>query len=123
MKIRPLFLWMACAASLLLACSPEDRSGEVPYAPTVRTIEPRIEGNRAYLEGEILSSPNSPVTRRGFEYGNDALRVEVESADSTDCFHAKTEEMGAGYYYVVAFATNGIGTSRGDTLYFTIPEE
>lgn len=112
---------MACATCLLPACSPEDRSGEVPYAPTVRTIEPRIEGNRAYLEGEILSSPNSPVTKRGFEYGNDAFRKEVEATDSTDCFHATTEELQAGHYFVVAFATNGIDTSRGDTLQFTIP--
>lgn len=123
MKISPALLWLACIAMLNAGCSPEDRSGEVPYAPTVRTLEPCVEGNRAYLEGEILSSPNSPVTKRGFEYGNEVLRTTVEAADSTDCFHAVTEELEPGYYYAVAFATNGIDTSRGDTLFFQIAAE
>lgn len=34
-----------------------------------------------------------------------------------------TDSLGAGEYYAVAYATNGMGTSVGDTIYFTIGAE
>jgi len=121
MKPASLFLWPALVA--LAACSPEDRSGEVPFAPAVRTAAPCVEGRRVRMEGEILSSPNSTVTKRGFNYGNDTLRAEVLSTDTADCFRAQTDELQPGRYFCVAFATNGVGTGRGDTLYFDVAGE
>ena len=52
--------------------------------------------------------------------GNDTLRLEVESTDSTARFVALTDSLKPGQYFVVAFAQNGVGTSYGDTLYFQI---
>ncbi len=105
---------------VLTACSPVDRSDEQPLAPTVQTGTPTVEGPRALLTGDVLASPNSDVLRRGFGYGNDTLRAEVESTDSTSHFVATTDSLGPGHYFVVAFAENGVGTSYGDTLYFQI---
>lgn len=107
-------------AALLTACSADDRSGEVPEAPTVRTGTPRVEGPVATLEGEVLAAPNSRVTARGFAYGNDTLDLEVESADESDLFHATTEALEPGDYYAVAYAKNGMGTSQGDTVRFRV---
>lgn len=121
MKIPCFRLWLAAVA--LAACSPEDRSGEVPSAPAVRTVAADVEGNRARMEGEVVSSPNSAVTKRGFDYGNDTLRAEALSEDGADRFSALTDELEPGRYFCVAFAANGMGTSRGDTLYFDIAAE
>ena len=38
----------------------------------------------------------------------------------TDRFAATTRRLGPGRYYVVAYASNGMGLSLGDTLYVTI---
>lgn len=105
---------------LLTACNPVDRSGEQPFPPTVQTVTPLVEGPRALLMGDVLASPNSDVLRRGFGYGNDTLRLEVESTDSTARFVAQSDSLKPGQYFVVAFAQNGVGTSYGDTLYFQI---
>ena len=106
---------------LLTACSGVDRSSEEPFAPTVRTHFANVEDEVCNFRGEVVSSPNSTVTERGFYYGNDTLRVQilVELSDET-VFEATTPEMKAGDYFVYAYATNGMGTSYGDTLSFSI---
>lgn len=104
----------------LAACNPEDRSGEQPFAPTVCTLSATVEGRSCTMAGAIEASPNSDVLKRGFNYGNDTLRLEVVSEDSTDVFEAEVDNFLPGDYFAVAFATNGVGTSRGDTLRFTV---
>ncbi len=115
-------LVLAVAALLLSACRGEDRSGEQPFAPTVRTLDAVVDGDRCTMAGAIEASPNSTVLARGFNYGNDTLRLEILSADSTDIFQAEADSLLPGEYFMVAFATNGVGTTRGDTLRFTVGE-
>lgn len=103
------------------ACNPVDRSDEQPLAPEVRTIDAQVVADSCLMHGEVVSSHNSRVVRRGFNYGNDTLRLEVASADTTNLFGAVTQPLEPGLYFMVAFATNGIGTTRGDTLYFVVP--
>lgn len=113
----------AALALLAAACSGEDRSGEQPFPPTVRTLGAYAQGDSVRLTGEILSSPNSKVVGRGFYYGNDTLRVQVVSNDTlTDTFTEVVDSLRPGYYYAYAFAANGMGTTNGDTLLFYIPE-
>lgn len=111
---------MCVLAACLGSCKGEDRSGEQPFAPTVRTLDAYAEGDSVRLTGEIVESPNSALRGRGFIYGNDTLRVLVVSEDTTDLFQAVADSLEAGSYYAHAFATNGVGTSFGDTLQFTI---
>lgn len=119
-------LSILCAV-LCWACAGEDRSGEQPFAPTVKTYSFSLDSDSATLVGIITASPNSPVTKRGFLYGLEATdstkatSVTLASADTTDAFRASTPILSAGRYYALAFATNGIGTSYGDTLRFVIP--
>lgn len=113
----------AFPASLLLlcACAGEDRSGEQPFPPTVRTYSCVVDSGRCTMAGVIEASPNSRVRKRGFYYGNDTLRIDLPSADSTAYFTAVADSLRPGTYYSVAYATNGMGTSTGDTLYFEMP--
>lgn len=106
--------------ALLASCSGDDRSGERPYAPTVRTLGAWVSGDSVRLTGEIVSSPNSPVTGRGFYYGNDTLRIRLISSDTLDTFSEVVDSLRPGYYYAYAFAANGIGTTNGDTLIFYV---
>ncbi len=115
-------LFLLAAMLMFSACRREDRSGEQPFAPTVRTLDVVVEGDRCTMAGAIDASPNSAVLARGFNYGNDTLRLEVLSSDSTEIFTAEADSLLPGEYFMVAFATNGIGTTRGDTLHFTIAE-
>ena len=126
MKMKRIILYCLTAycltaMPLFSACNPEDRSGEQPLAPTVRTINAQVIADSCLMTGEVLTSPNSSIVRRGFNYGNDTLRLETVSSDTTFLFQAATRPLQPGRYFMVAYATNGIGTSRGDTLYFTIP--
>lgn len=106
--------------ALLTACAGEDRSGEQPFAPTVKTLDATVVADSALLRGEVLTSPNSDVTACGFSYGNDTLRKSVVCAAPATIFEAYTDSLGAGTYFAVAYATNGIGTTYADTVYFTI---
>ena len=118
---RSLFTPLLCVSALALtACWPEDRSGEQPFAPTVKTVSAVPTDSFCSLEGQVLLSPNSRVLERGFRYGNDTLLVDTLSSDSSDFFTGKTGALQPGRYYVVAYARNGIGLSLGDTLYFDI---
>ena len=107
--------------AMMVGCSGEDRSGEVPYAPTVSTLFAVVKDSACTFTGRVDSSPNSDVTRCGFSFGlKGASGTTVLSADITPEFSAKADSLAEGTYYGVAFATNGIGTSYGDTLYFNI---
>lgn len=112
----------AAFLSLLLsvACNPVDRSGEQPFPPTLESVSAIVEGDVCLMTGRILSSINSDILKRGFSYGNDTLRVEVESEDVTDLFQAKTRSLEPGRYFMVPFARNGVGTTYSDTLFFQI---
>lgn len=122
MKFPSFPLLSAAAAALLVACG-EDRSDEQPFAPTVETVAAEVTGDSARLTGAVIASPNSSLTECGFTYGNDTLTLEVVSPDTAFAFSAVTDSLGAGDYYAVAYATNGMGTSHGDTLRFTIGQE
>lgn len=114
------YIWGIGLLCTLIACHPEDRSNEQPFAPTVRTLTTEVQGNVCLMTGQIDASPNSRIRKRGFKYGNDTLRLEVVSEIETDLFQAYTEELLPGEYFMVAYATNGVGTSMGDTLRFQI---
>lgn len=114
-------LVLLAAVWLAAACHPVDRSGEEPFAPTVRTVGCEVVADSFRLTGQVLLSPNSRVLERGFEYGNDTMKVTVEAYDSTDVFHGNTQTLEPGRYYFMAYARNGIGTSWGDTLYLDVP--
>lgn len=106
---------------LASACNPVDRSDEQPFPPEVRTLDALVVADSCVMHGEVTASRNSRVRRRGFNYGNDTLRLEAVSSDTTDLFSAATRPLEAGRYFMVAYATNGMGTTRGDTLYFFVP--
>lgn len=107
----------------LMACNPEDRSSEQPFAPVVQNSSYLVVGDSCQLNGEVTSSPNSSLKACGFRYGNDTLRTEVVSIAPLTQFSAYTKPLNPGKYYAIAFAENGVGKSyASDTLYFTIPE-
>lgn len=108
--------------TLLVSCG-EDRSGEQPFAPTVKSMSAVTEADSAYLSGEVTASPNSTLTECGFAYGNDTLRASCKAPAPTMSFTAVTDSLGPGRYFAVAYARNGVGTSWGDTIYFTIENE
>ncbi len=116
--------YISVAALLLLlftACSPEDRSGEQPFAPTVQTLEAIVDGDSLLLIGEVTASPNSRLLGRGFNFGNDRLRLQAASPDTAGTlFRAYSRRLNPGTYFFSAYARNGIGTSYGDTLYVEI---
>lgn len=123
MKRTSLLPLLAAFALLLTSCSPDDRADEQPFAPTVATLSAEAAGDSCVLQGAIVASPNSKVTGRGFYYGNDTLRVQVISYDTlTSTFREVVDSIKPGIYYACAFATNGMGTSYGDTLHFQIAE-
>lgn len=106
---------------LLLAACGEDRSGEQPFAPTVVSAGCTVQGDSALLSGTVTASPNSSLTECGFTYGNDTLRATTKAPQAAENFTAATDSLGAGDYYAVAYAKNGVGTGYGDTIRFTIP--
>lgn len=118
MKNLPLFLLLIGA---MAACNPEDRSGEQPLPPTVRLVDCQVVADSCLMTGEVTASPNSRVRERGFHYGNDTLRLEVQSADTVALFQAHTQPLRPGRYFVVPYATNGVGTATGDTLWVVMP--
>jgi len=114
------FTIAVCAMLGIVACEGVDRRGEVPYKPTVQTVAPSVEGNTAMFEGIVTASPNSSLTACGFNYGNDTLDLAVSVEATKWHFFAEVDSLAPGRYYSVAYATNGMGTSRGDTLWFEI---
>lgn len=113
-------LFLVWLAGCLLSCG-EDRSGEQPFPPTVESFGVTIVGDSALLHGVVTSSPNSSLRECGFSYGNDTLQASTLATEPSEDFIAVSDSLGAGVYYAVAFARNGMGTSYGDTIYFTKP--
>ena len=119
MKHFPTLVLLAIAASAAAACG-EDRSGEQPFAPTVQSVGVEVKQHTAVLTGAVLASPNSSLKECGFAYGNDTLRAKCTAAEPAATFTAETDSLGAGHYYAVPYASNGVGTTYADTLYFDI---
>ena len=104
---------------LTLTSCGEDRSGEQPFAPSVLTGVYTQVGDSVLLQGAVTASPNSKLLECGFVYGNDTLNLKV-TADTLATFSAYTKTLEPGTYYYAAYARNGVGTTNGDTLFFTI---
>ena len=119
MKHFPSLVLLAIAAGAAAACG-EDRSGEQPFAPTVQSVGVEVKQHTAVLTGAVLASPNSTLKECGFAYGNDTLRAKCTAAEPAATFTAETDSLGAGHYYAVPYASNGVGTTYADTLYFDI---
>ena len=119
MKHFPSLVLLAIAAGAAAACG-EDRSGGQPFAPTVQSVGVEVKQHTAVLTGAVLASPNSSLKECGFAYGNDTLRAKCTAAEPAATFTAETDSLGAGHYYAVPYASNGVGTTYADTLYFDI---
>lgn len=119
MKHFPSLVLLAIVAGAAAACG-EDRSGEQPFAPTVQSVGVEVKQHTAVLTGAVLASPNSSLKECGFAYGNDTLRAKCTAAEPAATFTAETDSLGAGHYYAVPYASNGVGTTYADTLYFDI---
>lgn len=105
----------------IMACHPEDRSGEQPFKPEVANGTYELLGDSCRLYGVILSSLNSDVLGCGFFYGNDTLRVQAIADSVSTTFSVVTQSLLPGDYYAIAFAENGMGRSTApDTVLFTI---
>lgn len=119
MKYFPSLVLLAIVAGAAAACG-EDRSGEQPFAPTVQSVGVEVKQHTAVLTGAVLASPNSSLKECGFAYGNDTLRAKCTAPEPAATFTAETDSLGAGHYYAVPYASNGVGTTYADTLYFDI---
>lgn len=108
------------ATLLNLSCSGDDRSGEIPYAPTLRIDQPVIEGNSVTLRATVLSSPNSSLVACGFFVGNDLQEEELKCDTPSTVFSCRADSLDPGSHYAVAYAKNGIGQTTSDTLRFSI---
>lgn len=120
--LTPIVLLSFSSFFLFVSCG-EDRSGEQPFAPTVESVSAEVVTDSVLLTGHVISSPNSSLTACGFYYGNDTINASCVAPAPTETFVAVTDSLGSGDYYAVAYATNGMGTSLGDTIYFTIATE
>lgn len=120
-------------AAVLSSCG-EDRSDEQPFAPTLSEVATeRTDTGVITLYAQILSSKNSHLTACGFIWG-DSVETHTLSLDSVPVistsphvspsmsvgFSATIDSLTPGNYFVLAFATNGIGTTRTDTVFFSI---
>ena len=114
------YLFFFVPFSVLLSCEGEDRSNEKPLKPVVRTVSVNCDSSICKMEGIIESSPNSGIKSCGFFWGNDTTAQKAE-AGSTQWAFSEEIKLSAGKYYCVAYATNGMGTSYGDTIFFEMP--
>ena len=103
----------------MASCSGEDRSDEQPRLPSGVTLVAEAQGDSCVLRGHVAESHYSSLTKCGFDWGNDTLSNTV-SKDGAYDFADTLRNMESGRYYVVAYATNYMGTSRSDTAYFEI---
>lgn len=103
------------------SCAGEDRSDERPFRPTVSTRSVSVEGNSCTLVGEVLSSPNSSLKNCGFSFGTKSTQQQISINNPSALFTARVDSLKAQQrYFAVAFATNGMGTSYGDTIWFKL---
>ena len=115
------FFILLIPSPFLLACEGEDRSKEEPLKPVVQTSSVVLDGTICRMEGMVEASPNSGIKSCGFFWGNDTISQKAEVEDVQWNFSEELKDLLAGKYYCVAYATNGMGTSYGDTIYFEIP--
>ncbi len=112
-------LGILITALTITSCSGEDRSGERPLAPygvSVITVE---TGDSCILKGHVEESHNSSLTKCGFYWGNDTIKY-TETAEAGYDFMDTVTSEDVGRYYAVAYATNYIGTTTSDTVYFIL---
>ncbi|MBQ8099207.1 MAG: hypothetical protein IJ244_06755 [Bacteroidaceae bacterium] len=105
---------------LCAACSGEDRSGEQPFAPTVAMLDAYVEGLSVTLYGRVLASPNSSLSSCGFKYGNNEGVSTITCEKAEEFFRAQVDSLEPGRYFAAATATNKIGSSQSDTLWFQV---
>ena len=99
--------------SCLSSCAGEDSSGERPLVPVV--------ADSCRMSGIVTESHNSSLRECGFVYGTaDTINVKVEADTVSYAFTVVADSLQDGEYYYAAYARNGIGTTYGDTLYFTV---
>lgn len=122
-----------CITAILSSCG-EDRSDEQPFAPTLSALTATQTGDSTVLlSAQILSSKNSSITACGFIWGDstgsNTLSLDSLPAVSTSphiapsqavSFSAAIDTLAPGTYFALAFATNGIGTTRTDTISFSV---
>lgn len=110
------------ALAVFVACSGEDRSGEMPRVPVVKTISANAVGDSCVMIGMVSESHNSSMKECGFLYGNaDSTSAAIKlKADTMRTFTAVADSLENGNYYCVAYARNGMGTSYGDTIIFSV---
>lgn len=104
---------------LTASCSGEDRSDEQPKVPSGVTLAVDAQGDSCVLHGHVEDSHYSSLTKCGFDWGNDTLSNTVAKDGAYD-FADTLRNLESGRYFVVAYATNYMGTSRSDTAYFEI---
>lgn len=122
MSRLPLFVSIYGLALILFSCSGVDRAGEKPELPVVETMEATLIGEGVCnIQGQVTKSSNSSITACGFVYGNDSISEKIKLDKTEWSFNATIESLESGRYFYAAYATNGMGTAYGDTLYFTIP--
>ncbi len=110
------------ALAVFVACSGEDRSGEMPRVPVVKTVSANAVGDSCVMIGMVSENHNSSMKECGFLYGNaDSTSAAIKlKADTMRTFTAVADSLDNGNYYCVAYARNGMGTSYGDTIIFSV---
>lgn len=118
---------------IAISCG-EDRSDEQPFAPTLSEVAAvRTDVDVITFHAQILSSKNSHITACGFIWGDSTethtLNLDTLPTISTSPhisplqsvgFSATIDSLAPGTYFALAFATNGIGTTRTDTVFFSV---
>ena len=91
----------------------------------VRTADPaEITAHSALLGGEVLSDGGVPITQRGILLGREPDLAEhgtlLELGEDTGVFSVSVDALDPNtLYYVMAFATNSLGTTYGELKSFT----
>ena len=118
--MKKLILFGILTTTLLTtACSGVDRSGERPTAPSGVSVIAVEMGDSCILKGHVEESHNSSLTKCGFYWGNDTIKY-TETAEAGYDFMDTVTSEDVGRYYAVAYATNYIGTTTSDTVYFIL---
>ena len=122
MKLSKVFPALLCILLIFSSCKKET-------VPIVKTLQPdEIGFESAIVGGEITDDGNSTVTDKGIYY---SLTAKPETTGSK--IEVNTEEMTFSYdlnglepetnYFIIAYATNNIGTSFGKEESFTTLSE
>lgn len=114
------FVFVVTVSVLGLSCSGEDRSDEMPRVPVVSTMSAIVSGDSCIMTGCVIESHNSPVKECGFIYYSDSIASNKIQCDTTSVFSAIVDSLSKGEYFYAAYARNGMGTTYGDTLQFTV---